>query len=257
MCHSLNSLPPITPIAGAAVSHQDMTLTSADGTKFAAFAALAERPSGAGMVVLPDVRGLFRFYEELALRFAEEGINSIAIDYFGRTAGVGKRDEDFPFMDHVAQTKIDSIAADTAAAIAVLRSPQGGSCRSVFTVGFCFGGANSWNQAASRHGLSGVIGFYGQPTAPGRDGSPPPVTRVGDYECPVLALMGGADPVIGPEKVDEFRQALQKAGVEHEIITYPGAPHSFFDRTYEEHADAAADAWRRSLAFVRAHSGRG
>ena len=67
-----------------------IVLTSSDGTKFAAFAARAEQPNGAGMVVMPDVRGLFSFYEELALRFAEQGINAVTIDYFGRTAGVGE-----------------------------------------------------------------------------------------------------------------------------------------------------------------------
>ena len=42
------------------------------------------------MVILPDVRGLYRFYEELALRFAERGIAAVAFDYFGRTGGRGK-----------------------------------------------------------------------------------------------------------------------------------------------------------------------
>ncbi len=55
-------------------------------------------------MVLPDVRGLHPFYEELALRFAEAGVDAIAIDYFGRTAGVGKRGADFEYMPHVGQT---------------------------------------------------------------------------------------------------------------------------------------------------------
>ncbi len=75
-----------------------------DGTRFAAFAATPDEAKGIGVVVLPDVRGLYRFYEELALRFAERGYTAVAIDYFGRTAGVAKRDDDFPFMEHVAQT---------------------------------------------------------------------------------------------------------------------------------------------------------
>src|SRR5487761_2178964 len=82
MCFPFDAHPPIAAIAGAAVDSEDLVLQSADGTKFAAFAARAAQPGGAGMVVLPDVRGLFAFYEELALRFAEQGINSVAIDYF-------------------------------------------------------------------------------------------------------------------------------------------------------------------------------
>ena len=253
MCHELNALPPITPVAGAAVDSQDLELTSVDGTKFAAFLAQASDAGGAGIVVLPDVRGLYRFYEELALRFAEQGIHSIAIDYFGRTAGAAKRDEEVPFMEHVAQTKAANIAADAGAAVAYLRSDAGGRCSSVFTVGFCFGGSNSWLQAAGGHGLAGVIGFYGRP-GPGRDGSPGPAQRAAEFQCPVLGLMGGADQGIPQDQVDEYDAALEAAGIEHQLITYPGAPHSFFDRSYEEHAAAAADAWQRVLAFIAGHA---
>jgi carboxymethylenebutenolidase len=67
---------------------------------------------------------------------------------------------------------------------------------------------------------------------------------------PLLGLFGGADPGIPVELVDQFEHSLTDAGVEHEIKVYPGAPHSFFDRKCEEHAEACADAWRRVLAFL-------
>src|ERR1700755_203442 len=101
MCFDLDSEPPIPRIAGAAVSHEDLTLTSADGTQFSAFFATPDGPATTGVVIYPDVRGLFHFYEELALRFAERGHAAIAIDYFGRTAGVEKRDDDFEYMPPV------------------------------------------------------------------------------------------------------------------------------------------------------------
>src|SRR6202789_1821268 len=104
MCHDLDSEPPIPVIAGAAVTHEDVVLDAADGNRFAAFAATPEDPSSVGVVILPDVRGLYRFYEELALRFAERGYAAVAIDYFGRTAGVSKRDADFSYSEHVAET---------------------------------------------------------------------------------------------------------------------------------------------------------
>src|SRR5678816_199761 len=96
------------------------------------------------IVVLPDVRGLYRFYEELALRFAERGYAAVAFDYFGRTAGVAKRDDDFPYPDHVAQTTPETIAQDVRAAVEHLRSPAGGACGTVFAVGFCYGGRHAW-----------------------------------------------------------------------------------------------------------------
>ncbi|MFN8532769.1 MAG: dienelactone hydrolase family protein [Dehalococcoidia bacterium] len=252
MCVPPDAEPPIRS-NGAATSTQLRTLRAGDGTQFAAFVARAANSTGAGMVVLPDVRGLFKFYEDLAVRFAEQGIESVAIDYFGRTAGVGERDAEFPFMEHVAQTTAAGVAADTRAAVEFLRSPDGGSCTSIFTVGFCFGGAQSWLQAANGHGLAGAIGFYGRP-GPTRDGAPGPAARAGEMTAPVLALMGGADQGIPQEAVDELRIALEQAGITHEVIVYPGAPHSFFDRSYEQHAEASADAWQRCLAFVRANA---
>ena len=249
MCFELDSEPPIPAISGAAISHDDLTLEAADGTAFAAFSAHPEEPSDVGVAILPDVRGLYRFYEELALRFAERGYAAVAIDYFGRTAGVSKRDDDFPYMEHVAKTTPEGVQADVAAAVAYLRG-QGAS--SVFTVGFCYGGRNSWLAAASGHGLSGAAGFYGMPAA--RDGSPGPTDRAAEMDAPILALQAGDDQNITAEHNSAFEEALSAAGVEHELVTYEGAPHSFFDRTQEEFADASEDAWRRVLAFIDGHS---
>lgn len=245
MCFELDSLPPVPVIAGAAVSHDDLVLESADGTRFAAFAAAPDEPSGAGVVILPDVRGLYRFYEELALRFAERGIAAVAVDYFGRTGGVGKRDEHFPYMDHVGKTTPEGVQADVAAAVEYLR----GSCDQVFTVGFCFGGRHSWLAAAAGHGLAGAIGFYGRPGLDS-EGNPGPTQRAEEIAAPILGLMGGADQAISAEDVAAFEEALDAAGVEHELVTYEGAPHSFFDRRYEEFAAASEDAWARVLAFI-------
>jgi carboxymethylenebutenolidase len=253
MCFELDSLPPIPVIAGAAVSHRDLELEAADGNRFAAFAAEPDDPSGAGVVILPDVRGLYRFYEELALRFAERGITAVAIDYFGRTAGAAKRGDDFEYMPHVEQTTQEGVQADVRAAVEYLRSHDGGSASAIFTVGFCFGGKQSWLAAASGHGLKGAIGFYGRP-GPWADGSPGPTQRAGEIGAPILGLMGGADPAIPPEDVAEFEQALTQANVEHELVTYPGAPHSFFDRRYEDFAEASEDAWGRVLEFIARHS---
>jgi carboxymethylenebutenolidase len=245
MCFELDSLPPVPVIRGAAVSHDDIELTAADGTRFAAFAATPDDPSGVGIVVMPDVRGLYRFYEELALRFAERGHTAVAIDYFGRTAGVGKRDDEFPYMEHVQQTTPEGIQADVGAAVDWLRAA---GCRSVFTVGFCFGGRNSWLAAAAGHGLAGAVGFYGSPGE--RNGQPGAAERAGELEAPILALQAGDDQNITAEHNAAFEQALADAGVEYELVTYDGAPHSFFDRKQEEFAAASEDAWARVLAFV-------
>jgi carboxymethylenebutenolidase len=247
MCHGPDSHPPIPEISGAAVSHDHLVLEAADGNRLAAFAATPDEPSGVGIVVLPDVRGLHHFYEELALRFAERGHAAVAIDYFGRTAGAERRGDDFEYMPHVQQTTPEGVQADVAAGAARLRD-DGASA--VFTVGFCFGGSHSWLAAASGHGLAGAVGFYGR-TGTGRNGAPGPTERAAEIQAPILALMGGADEGIPVEAVREFEAALEVAGVEHEVVIYDGAPHSFFDRAFEEHAAASADAWERVLAFVQ------
>jgi carboxymethylenebutenolidase len=249
VCFDLDSQPPIPRISGAAVEHRDLVLEAADGNRFAAFGALPETPRSSGVVVFPDVRGLYRFYEELALRLAERGYVAVAFDYFGRTAGVAKRDADFEYMPHVQDTTPEGVQADAAAAIAWLRSAEGGSCEHVLALGFCFGGRNSWLAAASGHGLVGAIGFYGRPSF-GRDGSPGPIQRVSEIACPILALQAGADQNISAEDNAAFDAALTAAGVEHEIVTYPGAPHSFFDRKQEEFGAESEDAWHRVLAFL-------
>ena len=88
MCFDPAARPPIEPIGGGAIAHRTLELLSADGTSVRAFEALAgESPSRSAMLVLPDARGLHRYYEELALRFAESGIDALAIDYFAPDGG--------------------------------------------------------------------------------------------------------------------------------------------------------------------------
>jgi carboxymethylenebutenolidase len=190
-------------------------------------------------VILPDVRGLYRFYEELALRFAERGHNAIAFDYFGRTLGVGKRENDWNYMEHVQQLTHHDVQSDVGACVNHLRAT---GSQSIFTVGFCFGGSSSWNAAASGHALRGAVGFYGRPARS--------LEHVPNVDAPILALQAGADANISHEDNLEFERALRAAGKECELIEYEGAPHSFFDRKQEEFQEASDDAWRRVLEFI-------
>jgi carboxymethylenebutenolidase len=255
MCFDPDSRPPFPPIAGAAVDGRRVELTSADGTRFAAFQADASSPSGAGMIVLPDVRGLFPYYEELALRFAEADIDALAIDYFGRSAGAGPRGAGFEHMPHVERTSWAGLRADVATAAAHLRATRG--VRALFSVGFCFGGRLSFLLGTRPEiGLDGVIGFYGWPVGGTRNDMPAPVDEASAFVAPVLGIFGGADPGIPVEDLDRFERSLAGAGVEHRIVSYAGAPHSFFDRKQEEFAEDSARAWHEMLAFVAAHAPR-
>lgn len=254
MCYETTARPPLPPVCGGAATGDSITLKASDGNEFAAFSAKASSAGGPGIVVLPDVRGLHAFYEDLALRFAEAGVHATAFDYFGRTAGVARRSDDFDFWPEVMKTKPDTIAIDVAAVIEHLRSGAGGDATAIFTVGFCFGGRHSFNQAARGHGLSGVIGFYGRVTPANDDDTDAPIDKAEDFECPVLGQFGGADQMIPAEGIEAFGEALDAAGVSNDLKIYERAPHSFFDRAFTEFNDECDDAWIRMLEFIRANT---
>jgi carboxymethylenebutenolidase len=241
MCYSDDARPPFPPVSGGSATGHDFKLASADGAQFMAYASRAGQPNGTGVVILPDVRGLHHFYKELADRFAEAGFDTIAIDYFARTAENDDRGEDFVYRPHVDATTQPNIAADTKVAIDYLKSSEGGAVQRVFTVGFCFGGSTSWRQAAAQPGLAGAIGFYGQP-ARTRD-------VIHDIKAPLLLLIAGED-FVPVEEFNKFDQELTDAGVEHKMVIYEGAPHSFFDRKFAEYADINTDAWKQMLEFM-------
>jgi carboxymethylenebutenolidase len=250
MCFDADARPPLPPIRGGALDARDLTLEGRDGARVAAYAARADAPSGAGIVVIPDVRGLHPYYEELVRRFAEAGVHAVAIDLYSRTAGTSKRGADFEYEPHVKQLEGDALGADVAAAAAFLRSPDGGAPERLYTIGFCIGGRVSLLQAASGIGVAGVIGCYPWPVGPHRSGLPAPADEAPRFGCPVLTIYGGADAGIPAEAREAFARALAAAGVEHRSVVYDDAPHSFFDRKAAEHADASADAWRQILSFM-------
>lgn len=249
MCFDHDSRPPIPPIAGAAVDGRTVELVSEDRTPFMAFEARPASPTGAAMLILPDVRGLHRYYEELCLRFAEAGIDALAIDYFGRTTTSSDRGPGFDHTPHVRQLRYAALVDDASAGLHRLRELA--QPRAVFSVGFCMGGRLSF-VAATRPslGLSGVIGFYGWPVGASGNGTPAPADLAGEMRCPVLGLFGAADQGIPAEAVSTFDMALDAVGVDHELVSYAGAPHGFFDRKADEFSDASLDAWGHVLEFV-------
>jgi carboxymethylenebutenolidase len=252
MCYDSDARPPDPPGAAGKAHGQDIVLTASDGNRFAAYAAFPDQAGGAQVLIYPDIRGLHQFYKELALRFAETGIAAVAIDYFGRTAGLTPRDDSFEFRPHVEKLTLQSIWADARAGLEHLRTNTRSS-GAAFTLGFCIGGGLSLYTATEDFGLAGVIAFYSGfgRTWDEQKGSVLEAARFA--KVPVLGLYGGADPSIPPDQVQRLDQTLDQAGVAHEIVTYPGAPHSFFDRRATDFADASADAWRRVLAFISTH----
>ena len=156
-------------------------------------------------------------------------------------------------VDFGSLARTDSPCADAEATLTEGRRRVGAAIPS-FTIGFCFGGTNSFFCGMEEGlGLTGVIGFYaGMSRDLGTGGTL--LDRASQMRVPALGLFGGADQGIPVEQVEQFDRRLDESGVAHEIVVYPGAPHSFFDRRAVEYADASADAWVRVQRFIAAHS---
>ena len=252
MCFAFDASPPdlpadIAPIAGGAGAEL-LELESADGTRFSAALAESPEPRGRAVVILPDVRGLYPFYSELAERFAAAGHHAIALDYFGRTAGLGPRGEDFEYMPHVQKTRPRTVQEDAAAALAALRERTGAGAASTRRLLLRRHAVvpRGDERGARPRGRDRLLRLA-EPGALGRHVADPPRRRHARARAGAVRRRRRGHPARPGRGV---RHSLAEAGVEHEIVTYPGAPHSFFDRRYEEHAEACADAWRRILAFL-------
>jgi len=223
-----------------------VTLTSADGAEFAGYLTRPERRGGVGVLILPDNRGLSGFCERLSGQLAAAGHPALAYDYFGRSAGLSYRDRpaDFPIRRHFAATNRDCLEADLLAAAAQLRE----EADHLVALGFCFGGRWAFFASAPKFGMAAVIGFYGVPGIAGPYG-PGPTQHAAELSAPILGLFGGADEGIPATEVTAFDAALAEADVPHEIVSYPGAAHGFFEAGQD--ARTCADAWARVLGFLR------
>lgn len=240
------------PLSHHSSAHgEDLTITAADGTQLAGYLANPGETARAQVVILPDARGLHDFYRELALRFADVGMRALAFDYFARTAESDDRAEPFDYKTHIEQMTPATFGIDLDAAVDAIRRGTREDLPT-FTVGFCMGGSLSFWAGTRSYDLSGTIGFYASLTrnfgavTPALDWA----TRI---KHPVLGLFGGADQGIPQADVDSFEHELEGAGVSHEIVVYPGAPHSFFDRKANEFATESADAWNRVQGFIADH----
>jgi carboxymethylenebutenolidase len=256
MCFEFDAIPPDLPAdlalphAAGGAAAELLELESADGTRFSAAFAGSPEAKPAAVVIHPDVRGLYPFYIRLAERFADAGRHAAVIDFFGRTAGLGPRDEDFPYVEHVPRTRSEQIQADTRAAMDAVSERTG--VQRFVSVGFCFGGGESFLAATNEElGLAGAVSFYAGLDRAKWGGLASPKDHAAELRCPYLGLFGGEDQSIPVEAVEKFDADLDASGAPHEIVIYPGAPHSFFDRRQDEFAQASEDAWRRVLSFLQ------
>lgn len=253
MCYDTDARPPLPPNQGSNAGGADIQLTAKDGNQFAAYFARASNPTGAQALIYPDVRGLRDFYKDLALRFAEQGVDALAIDYFGRTAGLTPRDDSFDYMPHVQQMQLTTFYADVQATLDCLHSSDHAQALT-FTVGFCIGGTLSLMTGTQHFDLAGIIAFYPGMTRTFPGGNGTALDQASQIHYPVLGLFGGADAGIPVNSINQLAAKLDEAEAENQIVIYPNAPHSFFDRKATDFVQESADAWMQVLDFISSYS---
>lgn len=195
------------------MDHGPTRLTAGDGTELAAYDAVPVTRRGASLVLLPDIRGMHPYYPDLALCFAQAGIDTVAIDPYARTAGLTDRGADFEYMPHAKALARESVLLDARAAKGRLAQR---SDDPVFTLGFCKFGAESWALSATDLSAAGCMGFYGIVRA---------VTDlVPQMTAPLLVLAAGADQATSPEENAAFDQALTRAAWSMSSSSTPARP---------------------------------
>jgi len=208
-----------------------------------------------GVVVVMEAFGVNAHIEDVTRRIAAAGYHAIAPDLFHRSGGGTAEYGDFEtVMKLFASLSGDEpIVVDVDAALGHLRG-AGFDDRGLGIVGFCFGGRVTFLTALER-AIGAAVGFYGGGIVTGRFPQfPTLVERAESLQTPWLGLFGDEDASIPVDDVERLRAALGAAPVETEIVRYPGAKHGFHcDARADFHPDAAADAWRRTLAWFAAH----
>ena len=224
---------------------QAITFAGPQGRTVQGAWAEAANPRGS-VLVIHENRGLTDHIRSVAGRLAASGFPALAVDLLSEEGGTAK------FTDPAQATAALNAApparfvADMKAGIDELlrRVPAGKPA----AVGFCFGGGMVWSLLASGEPRLGAAApFYGP--LPGN------ADLAGSRGAAVLAIYGELDTRVNATR-DAAEAALTKAGMTHEMVTYPGANHAFFNDTGDRYNPAAAmAAYQRLIDWFGKHLG--
>jgi len=216
---------------------------ASNGSQASGYLAVPEAGSGPGVVVIQEWWGLVDHIKDVCDRLAKEGFVALAPDlYHGTTTK--SPDEAGKLM---MALRIDEAEKDLAGAINYLLTHSATIGDKVGTIGFCMGGALSLYAATKNPKVGACIVFYG--------GHPNVKPDLPNLQAPVLGIYGANDRSITPAVVKELQRQLESLGKSIEVHIYENADHGFFNDTRAQvyNAEASADSWRRSLAFLRQH----
>ncbi len=197
-----------------------------------------------GVVVIHENRGLNEHTRDVARRFAIEGFVALAPDALARLGGTGNMESPDAARTAIGTLTAEQIRADLDAALIYLSAQPNVQKGRLGSVGFCWGGARSFNLALNSDDIGAAVVFYG---------SAPELDQLVNIKAPVLGLYGATDERI-TSKVPDVAAAMEAANKPYQYKIYQGAGHAFFNDTGERYdAGAAADAWPRAVAFLRAN----
>jgi carboxymethylenebutenolidase len=229
-------------IAAAARPTREIVFRGSGGRKLMGAWAAAARPRG-GVLVIHENRGLNDSIRTIAGRLAASGYSALAIDLLSEEGGTGSFADEFEAMAALGAAPDSRLVADLKSAVTEIRRRLPG--KKVAATGFCFGGGMTWRLLASKESrLAAAVPFYGPfPEGGNLTGS----------KAAVLGIYAELDSRVNATRA-AARAALRKAGLRHQIVTYPGVDHAFFNPTSSRHDPAAAAAaYRRVLSWFGTH----
>jgi carboxymethylenebutenolidase len=205
------------------------------------FASPAGAQPSAGVVVIHEIYGLNENIRDIARRFAGEGYTALAVDLFSTSNRVVCMARIFNGM--LISSLKNGVVEDLQAALDFLRTRPEVDAARLGAIGFCMGGSYALQLACVAGGLRAASVFYGQ--------NPRPLEAVA-RACPIVGSYPEQD--FSARAARQLEPMLEKYQVPYDLKIYPGARHSFFnDQGPAYQAEAARDAWQRTLAFFNAH----
>jgi carboxymethylenebutenolidase len=247
------SVPTATPTLepGVTVRPDDPSLEAgpvefrSDGITLLGYLARPKAPGPhPAMLVIHENRGLLPHFPDVARRLAKAGFVSLALDLLSRQGGTGRFPDPAAAGAAFRQVSSEQSTEDMNSGVRYLQSLPYVRRERLGAVGFCAGGGLVWLLAVRNPELKAAVPFYG---------SRPPLGEVPNLRAAVLGIYAGNDNFINPG-VPELEAALKQQDKTHRFITYPGADHSFFnDTNVRYHPEAAAAAWRETLAWLDRH----
>jgi len=207
------------------------------------YLATPQQGSGPGVIVIQEWWGLVDHIKDLCDRFATEGFVALAPDlYHGKVAK--SPDEAGKLM---MALRIDEAERDLSAAVDYLETQDSITSAKLGVVGFCMGGQLALYAATKNSKIGACVVFYGI--------HPKVKPDLPNLHAPVLGNFGEKDRSVPPAAVHDLERQLKDLGKQVDMKIYKDADHAFFNDTRPEvyDADAAADAWQRTIAFLRQH----